>query len=224
MVERTPEAFRLHARGSRKDREQLLETLILAATSSSQPNLHKLNVHILLDTLADAARGKPLDPETCQTIESIAQEYDHKDFTAEDVLALYNCGKQPTGDWKALQEKVFDWASNHGVTLVNSEINDLIHIVEAALAPQPVAAQGDSVGLASAKLIAFMSGLNANGDYPELATRICALLDAIERAATKPDDKAKIAVREIYDQFGAVEGSKVLAFLQSYGGIVKGDA
>lgn len=56
---------------------------------------HKLDIHIVLDTLADAARGRPLDPETCQVIESIAREYDHKDFTADDVEALYRCGWQP---------------------------------------------------------------------------------------------------------------------------------
>ncbi len=54
--------------------------------------MHKLDVHIVLDALAQAAKGKPLDPEICQHVEDIANECDHKDFTAEDVQALYDCG------------------------------------------------------------------------------------------------------------------------------------
>lgn len=52
----------------------------------------KLDVHILLDTLAQAARGNALDPETCETIVDIAREYNFTEFAAEDVQALYDCG------------------------------------------------------------------------------------------------------------------------------------
>jgi hypothetical protein len=58
--------------------------------------MHKLTIHVLLDAIAEAARGGPIDPETCATIEGVAREYDHKDFTQEDVQALYDCGPKLT--------------------------------------------------------------------------------------------------------------------------------
>jgi len=55
-------------------------------------NTAKLDIHILLDNLAFAAKGESLDPEICQTIERIAREYDHKEFGPEEIQALYDCG------------------------------------------------------------------------------------------------------------------------------------
>jgi hypothetical protein len=82
--------------------KQRVEEIISLIQAAQQPvkKLDKLNIHILLDTLAEAARGKPLDPETCEIIENIAKEYKHTDFTAEDVQALYDCGaaQQPQAE------------------------------------------------------------------------------------------------------------------------------
>jgi hypothetical protein len=79
------------------------ESVRASCQAAQQPvkKLDKLNIHILLDTLAEAARGKPLDPETCEIIENIAKDYQHTDFTAYDVQSLYDCGAaqqpQPEG-------------------------------------------------------------------------------------------------------------------------------
>ena len=78
---------------------QLWQAAWNAATVPYPSGLQKATVHVLLDTLADAARGEKLDPEICQSIEGIAKEYDHKDFTQDDVQALYDCGyMQPPTD------------------------------------------------------------------------------------------------------------------------------
>lgn len=76
--------------------------------------IHRLTVHVLLDTLAAAAKGEKLDPEICQTIENIASEYKHKDFTPDDVLALYECG------WPKKQVK----ESTENVTCENASNTD----------------------------------------------------------------------------------------------------
>lgn len=53
----------------------------------------KLDIHIVLDTLATAARGEAIDPEACQVIEDIVKAHGYgDDFNADDVQALYDCG------------------------------------------------------------------------------------------------------------------------------------
>lgn len=56
------------------------------------PKTHKLDMHCVLDALGSAAKGEPLDPETCELIESIAKEYEHSDFGKDEIQALYDCG------------------------------------------------------------------------------------------------------------------------------------
>lgn len=125
----------------------------ISITPSGVPD--KLNVHILLDTLAAAARGEKLDPETCQTVESIAAEYEYKDFTPDDVLALYECGwpkelvkkspenvtcenasntddSNPADDRQAALDAV-DWIENllQGIVDTEGEHNDKCRIIRA---------------------------------------------------------------------------------------------
>ncbi len=52
----------------------------------------RLDVHLVLDALALAAKGQPIDPELCETIENIARLYAHKDFDEDDIQALYDSG------------------------------------------------------------------------------------------------------------------------------------
>lgn len=51
----------------------------------------RLDIQILLDTLATAARGEPIDPEICETVERIARDHT-ADFSPDDIQALYDCG------------------------------------------------------------------------------------------------------------------------------------
>lgn len=55
----------------------------------SAKNTNKLSIHILLDVISQLGRRENLDPETCQHVETIAKESSYKDFTAEDIQALY---------------------------------------------------------------------------------------------------------------------------------------
>lgn len=55
----------------------------------------RLDIHILLDTLATAARGQPIDPDTCEVIEAIVKAHRYEaDFDEDDIQALYDCGFQ----------------------------------------------------------------------------------------------------------------------------------
>lgn len=67
----------------------------------SKPDTTKIDIHVLLDHLFSAARGQPIDPESCELIERIAKDW-KATFDEDDIQALYDCGPKPDdkGRWQ----------------------------------------------------------------------------------------------------------------------------
>lgn len=51
-----------------------------------------LDIEIILGVLSMAARGEGIDPELCETVEKIANDWNAPDFDKKDLQALYDCG------------------------------------------------------------------------------------------------------------------------------------
>ncbi len=104
----------------------------------------KLEIHILLDALVEAAKGEQIDPEMCQTIESIANDWNAKSFGKDELQALYDCGSVAPEKVEVLDEAisrveaVFDKASDRShETGMRTQVNglnqlDVYRIIEAA--------------------------------------------------------------------------------------------